>query len=77
MIKSAANEDTMFTKSQYVVISDLIHARRVKEKPNDSTGERLATINEITMDFVKMFQEDNPKFKPFTFIEACNRDLKD
>jgi hypothetical protein len=34
-------------------------------------------INEITLDLCRLFKADNPKFKEFTFIEACNRDLKE
>ncbi len=83
-------ENTLFTQKRYVAIADLIHKRRLEVKrPIEATGpyhagvkkveqdNRLDEINTLTLAPTKLFKEDNPKFKEFTFIEACNRDLKD
>ncbi len=37
---------------------------------------RLLEVNTMTLAMTKLFKGDNPKFKEFTFIEMCNRDLK-
>lgn len=74
----------MFTQKHYVAIADLIHARRVavRKMPTSelvvTEGEaRLDEINTMTLALSKLFKADNPKFKEFTFIEACNRDLRE
>jgi len=75
----------MFTQKHYIAIADLIHERRKEIKLVPPSGEddaermelRIEAVNEITLDLVKLFKADNPKFKEFTFIEACNRDLKE
>jgi len=80
----------MFTQKHYVAIADLIHARRVQIKSVDQKlgvyaqgvqqveiENRLDEVNTMTLALSKLFKGDNPKFKEFTFIEACNRDLKE
>jgi hypothetical protein len=75
----------MFTQKHYIAIADLIHKRRVAVKAkdvastfaNEPPSPEIMAINEITLDLCRLFKADNPKFKEFTFIEACNRDLKE
>ena len=81
----------MFTQKHYVALADLIHKRRIAAKEvtfnnngkcNPVVDEAAKTlvlehINQLTLDMCSVFEKDNPKFKKFTFIEACNRDLKD
>lgn len=73
----------MFTQKHYIAIADLIHERRkeIKAQPGGTMtleGEtRLLEVNTMTLAMTKLFKGDNPKFKEFTFIEACNRDLKE
>jgi hypothetical protein len=79
-----------FTAKHYTAIADLIHGERLKLKAqleNARVRELCETMaqtegaieqtNALTLAFSKLFEKDNPKFKQFTFIEACNRDLKD
>lgn len=77
----------MFTQKHYVAIADVIHERRVeiKEIYNDANmrdgdieqAARLDEVAQITVKMIDLFKKDNPKFKQFTFIEHCNRDLKE
>lgn len=77
----------MFTQKHYVAIADVIHERRVeiKEVYNDANmrdgnieqAARLDEVAQITVKMIDLFKKDNPKFKQFTFIEHCNRDLKE
>lgn len=74
----------MFTQKHYVALADLIHKRRVYIKKSGSEGEtfdqtesRIDELNTLVLALSAIFEKDNPKFKKFTFIEACNRDLKD
>lgn len=69
----------MFTQKHYVAIADLIHARRVtiRAEAGVAADVRLDEVNTMTLALSKLFKADNPKFKEFTFIEACNRDLKE
>lgn len=75
----------MFTQQHYVAMADLIHQRRVEVKqtwgasePTQAEGvTRLDELAVMTLAMSKMFKQDNPKFKEFTFIGACNRDLKE
>ena len=74
----------MFTQKHYIAIADVIHARRVavRKMPTSELvltegAARLEEVNELTLAMTKLFKGDNPKFKEFTFIEACNRDLKE
>ena len=80
----------MFTQKHYVAIARVIHARRVAIKadpgaPMDSsmawahqtaTAQELETINDLVVDLVKLFEQDNPKFRSLIFIEECNKDLR-
>lgn len=72
----------MFTQKHYVALADLIHKRRLsirtefpKLEPNAS--DRIDELNTMVLALSVVFEQDNPKFKKFTFIEACNRDLKE
>ena len=77
----------MFTQKHYVAIADLINARRVaiREMPTSELVltrgglivARLEEVNEMTLALCRLFNGDNPRFREFTFIEACNRDLKE
>ena len=75
-------DEPLFTQKHYVAIANVIHAQRLAKKANPAKTElaaeaELCAINEMTLALSKLFKEDNPKFKEFTFIEACNRDLKE
>jgi hypothetical protein len=81
-----------FTKTHYEKIADMIHKLRTEisadatltnQIPGD-TGwlpsdieAKLAVVNQFTVALKDLFKQDNPKFKEFTFIGACNRDLLD
>jgi len=79
----------MFTQKHYVALADLIHKRRVEIKAREpglvnghdvrTPGElaRIDELNTMVLALSEVFEKDNLKFKKFTFIEACNRDLKD
>jgi hypothetical protein len=69
-----------FTQKHYEALADVIHEQRVEVKAapafTDAMQEHdLQLINKITLKLCKVLKQDNPRFKEFTFIAACNRDL--
>lgn len=73
----------MFTQKHYVPIAQMIHAKRVAVHHGSYGGGmsehavRLDEINALICELVKLFKQDNPKFRELIFIEACCKDLRD
>lgn len=73
----------MFTQKHYVALADLIHKRRLELRASNNPpaelhpADRVDELNLMVLSLAAIFETDNPKFRKFTFIEACNRDLKE
>jgi hypothetical protein len=79
---SGTERTPMFTQKHYELIAAVMHKERKKaiDQPeqvgdNFTRNMRLEQVNTITLALCELFQKDNPKFKQFQFIAACNKDL--
>jgi hypothetical protein len=67
----------MFSQQHYGKMAELIKAQRIRIEndhampPVDKDAQHKA-INEFQASLIKTFEDDNPKFKTFKFIEACS-----
>lgn len=67
----------MFSQQHYAKVAELIKAQRVRIEtdhtmpPVDKDAQHKA-INELQAALIKTFEDDNPKFKTFRFIEAAS-----
>lgn len=66
---------TMFSQRHFNKIAATIKERREKIKGYDCSEKAkenaLAGLNNLVLDFTRVFSEDNPRFKTDKFIEAC------
>jgi hypothetical protein len=77
----------MFSLQHYVNIARVIHAERIKVKAGTNVSGiapdaeeircQLDAINAVTIALIKLFKEDNPKFRDLLFIAACNDDMRE
>jgi hypothetical protein len=72
----------MFSQQHYGKMAELIKAQRIRIEndpampPVDKDAQHKA-INEFQASLIKTFEDDNPKFKTFKFIEACSQHVPD
>lgn len=60
------------TRKDYVMISEVIAAARARA----SIGGKKA-IDEVAIALTNAFEDDNPRFDAFRFVEACDVNLAD
>lgn len=60
----------VFTQNHYEQLADLID-RHMTELIHANTGAEQKAVSEFAYEMIKMFQADNPKFKPMMFMERA------
>lgn len=68
----------MFTQQHYIAQAAQLKKfyAQAESMPEPARSERIQLLGEMVIAYVKLYEEDNPKFKSLLFIGACREPAK-